>query len=93
MVRTFEQAFVAGTTPPGGEAPVPARTGFFAWVEGAPAEGYRAPRTQKVSLTAARARGGRATPMTILTGDYGSFVLRPLLDRHGFGEVKRPGRP
>jgi putative radical SAM enzyme (TIGR03279 family) len=87
IVRSFEQAFAAGTTPPSGEAPVPARTGFFAWIEGAPAEGYRAPRTQKVSLTAAPARGVRATPMTILTGDYGSLVLRPLLDRHGFGEV------
>ncbi|MGA2804704.1 MAG: DUF512 domain-containing protein [Acidimicrobiales bacterium] len=87
MVRSFEQAFAAGTSPPGGGVPVPARSGFFAWVEGAPAEGYRAPRTQKVSLTVAPARAARAAPMTILTGDYGSLVLRPLLDRHGFGEV------
>ena len=87
IVRAFEQAFAAGPSPPGGEVPVPARTGFFAWIEGAPAEGYRAPRTQRVHLTAAPARGARAAPMTILTGDYGSLVLRPLLDRHGFGEV------
>ena len=38
---------------------VPARTGFFAWVEGAPAEGYRAPRTSRVSLVA---RPPRAAP-------------------------------
>ena len=26
--------------------------------------------------------------MTILTGGYGSLVLRPLLDRHGFDKVR-----
>ena len=88
IVSLFAQAFAAGTAPPETEVPVPARTGFFAWIEGAPAEGYRAPRTQKVSLTSRPARAAGAAPVTILTGDYGSLVLRPLLDRHGFGKVR-----
>ena len=67
---------------------VPARTGFFAWVEGAPAEGYRAPRTTKMSLGARPSRAAQDGPITILTGGYGSLVLRPLLDRHGFGKVR-----
>jgi putative radical SAM enzyme (TIGR03279 family) len=88
MVRSFERAFAAGASQRPGGVGVPVRTGFFAWVEGAPAEGYRAPRTQGVSLAAARARSGAKTPVTILTGAYGSLVLRPLLDRHGFDKVR-----
>ena len=52
MVRAFEQSFMQGAARPPGCAGVPGRTGFFAWVEGAPAEGYRAPRTTRVSLSA-----------------------------------------
>jgi len=52
------------------------RTGFFAWVDGAPAEGYRAPR---VGLgTPVHFRAPRQ-PITILTGDYGAQVLGPLV--------------
>ena len=59
--------------------------GFFAWVDGAPAEGYRAPR----SVTAALRRAGRSValmprrgaPIGILTGTYGARVLGPLVDR------------
>ena len=53
------------------------RSGFFAWVDGAPAEGYRAPR-----VTGAFAvRDGRRTgaPVALLTGAYGRAVLAPLL--------------
>jgi NifB/MoaA-like Fe-S oxidoreductase len=57
------------------------RTGFFAWVDGAPAEGYRAPRLEDsvpVTLmpTSRRARG----TVTILTGEYGARVLAPLVE-------------
>ncbi len=48
------------------------RPGFFAWVDGAPAEGYRAPRTFEVVDARAPHRGG---PVTILTGEYGAEVL------------------
>ena len=78
----------ASVCEPGDRGGVPARTGFFAWVEGAPAEGYRAPRTSSVSLIARPAPADRGAPVTILTGGYGSLVLRPLLDRHGFDKVR-----
>jgi len=88
MVRAFEQAFEAGVSNESHDTGAPSRTGFFAWVEGAPAEGYRAPRTSSVSLLARPPRAARNEPVTILTGGYGSVVLRPLLDRHGFGKVR-----
>jgi putative radical SAM enzyme (TIGR03279 family) len=88
MVRCFEQAFEAGGSQREDAVGVPARTGFFAWVEGAPAEGYRAPRTSRVTIAARPSASARDVPITILTGGYGSAVLRPLLDRHGFEKVR-----
>jgi NifB/MoaA-like Fe-S oxidoreductase len=41
-----------------------------------------------VSLGARPSRAAQDAPITILTGGYGSLVLRPLLDRHGFGKVR-----
>ena len=99
MVRAFEQGFEAGTSPDAGAGVAP-RTGFFSWVEGAPAEGYRAPRTTvldegcqaprtaPVNLVTPRLRARRHQPITILTGGYGGEVLRPLLDRCGFETVR-----
>jgi len=68
------------------------RTGFFAWVDGAPAEGYRAPRCGDASdrapspavsadamETPVHFRAPRR-PITILTGEYGAQVLGPLVD-------------
>ena len=59
------------------------RPGFFAWVDGAPAEGYRARRT-----------AGRADPavtgdgVTVVTGAYGAAVIEPLVRaRYGTGAV------
>jgi putative radical SAM enzyme (TIGR03279 family) len=90
MVRSFEQAFDGALdeaqASSGDPSAVPGRSGFFAWVEGAPAEGYRAPRTVEVSL-GRRRLPTRGLPVTILTGAYGELVLRPFLDRSGFGEV------
>ena len=68
-------------------AALPARSGFFAWVEGAPAEGYRAPRTTAVKLGPRRA-SPKHLPVTILTAPYGEAVLAPLLNANGFGEVR-----
>jgi NifB/MoaA-like Fe-S oxidoreductase len=66
------------------------RTGFFASVDGAPAEGYRAPRTAgSCGAESSAAAAGDATPVyfrgsrrpiTILTGEYGAQVLGPLVD-------------
>jgi NifB/MoaA-like Fe-S oxidoreductase len=56
------------------------RPGFFAWVDGAPAAGYRA----------RRADGGPAPTdagdgVTVLTGQYGAEVIAPLV-RAQYGE-------
>ena len=70
MARMFEAAFL-GLPVPAGEGP----TGFFRSVDGAPAEGYRAPRaTGQVAW-----RQRRSAPVTVLTGTYGATVLGPLV--------------
>ena len=51
------------------------RPGFFAWVEGAPASGYRAPRGDGSAAIALRPR--RGAPVGVLTGEYGAAVLAP----------------
>jgi putative radical SAM enzyme (TIGR03279 family) len=57
------------------------RTGFFAWVDGAPADGYRAPRLDdSVPVTLTRAPSRARGKVTILTGEYGARVLAPLAD-------------
>ena len=88
MARTFEAevraalagADVAGTGP---------RSGFFAWVDGAPADGYRAPRAthqQLSDLTPENRRkprqqlGGLEPCNVLVTGEMGAAVLEPLLD-------------
>jgi len=68
MARTFEAEFTGRAARATGP-----RDGFFAWVDGAPAEGYRAPRAQ---LTI---RPSRKAPVAILTGTYGARVLEPLV--------------
>jgi putative radical SAM enzyme (TIGR03279 family) len=55
------------------------RPGFFAWVDGAPAAGYRAPRTLEVVDSRAPAPHP-AGPTTILTGEYGATVLGTVRD-------------
>ena len=84
MARTFEtdvRAALAGaqtgSVPERQTGSVPERqTGFFAWVDGAPAEGYRAPRV----LTPVRLRRSSPAPVTIVTGEYGAQVLAPLVE-------------
>lgn len=70
MARTFEREFKGEVEQPTGVA-----TGFFAWVEGAPADGYRAPRTDGTI----QLRPRKNAPIGILTGTYGAKVLEPLL--------------
>ena len=72
MARAFTESFARhGQDGPGG-----VRHGFFAAVDAAPAEGYRAPRLP----TAPDGRDER--PVVVLTGTYGARVLAPLLDAH-----------
>ena len=80
MARTFEAEFLghaAGATGP--------RAGFFSWVDGAPAEGYRAPRTTPGQVSI---RPRRTAPVGILTGHYGAQVLEPLVASLGRADVR-----
>ncbi|MDQ4097455.1 MAG: DUF512 domain-containing protein, partial [Actinomycetota bacterium] len=69
MARAFEQELLGCSDDPLGVQP-----GFFAWVDGAPADGYRACRSSDVRSQCADDRS-----VTVLTGEYGARVLRPLL--------------
>jgi hypothetical protein len=85
MARTFE-AEVAAALAGVDIAVTGTRPGFFAAVEGAPAEGYRAPRT--ASANGKGNRNGNANdkshatdprPVAIVTGELGAQVLAPLV--------------
>jgi putative radical SAM enzyme (TIGR03279 family) len=76
MARTFAaelDAALAGHAVTG----VGPRAGFFASVDGAPAAGYRAPRTRRTRLAVRDARDD--APIVLLTGEYGARVLAPHL--------------
>jgi putative radical SAM enzyme (TIGR03279 family) len=80
MARTFE-AEVRAALAGGDVAATGPRTGFFAWVDGAPAEGYRAPRQRARAKTARQdLTGGGRRATVIVTGELGAAVLEPLLD-------------
>lgn len=81
------------------DSPTGPRSGFFAWVDGAPAEGYRAPRaapggcsTGAVGASGAAVgvtlRPRRDAPVGILTGEYGARVLEPLVAELGRDDVR-----
>jgi len=79
MARTFEHEVRQATT---GAAVTPTgpRSGFFAWVDGAPADGYRAPRTSFVQKGALHDHfAHKQAPVAVVTGAYGAEVLGPLL--------------
>jgi NifB/MoaA-like Fe-S oxidoreductase len=79
MARTFEREFQGEIETPTGVA-----TGFFAWVDGAPPEGYRAPRGGgEVSL-----RPRPNAPIAILTGNYGAKVITPLIESVDRSDVR-----
>ena len=78
MARAFVEAF----TQPASDGPGGVRHGFFASVDAAPAEGYRAPR-----LPSAPA-GADSRPVTIMTGTYGARVLAPLVASHPRKDVE-----
>ncbi len=94
IARNFLEEFTGRSTEPTGVQP-----GFFAWVEGAPAAGYRAPRTGCGATAAAPGSdGGRATgtavtlrrrgATAVLTGEMGAAVLGPMLDVAGYDDVR-----
>jgi NifB/MoaA-like Fe-S oxidoreductase len=79
MARAFAEAFGRRDRVEGGPTAGPGgvRHGFFAAVDAAPAEGYRAPRLPTVSS------GTDHRAVTVVTGHYGATVLAPLLADHG----------
>ncbi|MBM3684416.1 MAG: DUF512 domain-containing protein [Actinobacteria bacterium] len=85
MAATFAAEFT-------GRAPVVTGTkaGFFAWVDGAPAAGYRAPRAAPAAGRSAGLHIGPRpdAPVGILTGSYGAEVLRPLVASTGRPDVR-----
>jgi NifB/MoaA-like Fe-S oxidoreductase len=106
MARAFEADFgpvegrldpatatAAAVSPNGVHAP---QTGFFAWVDGAPADGYRAPRTVGASGASGASGGGAAValrprsgaPVAVLTGRYGARVVGPLVAALGRPDVR-----
>jgi putative radical SAM enzyme (TIGR03279 family) len=82
MARTFEAEFRQEAA-----EPTSVRPGFFAWVDGAPAAGYRAPRTiaDPVDVTIGPRRDA---PVAVLTGEYGARVLDPLLSAEDRGDAR-----
>jgi putative radical SAM enzyme (TIGR03279 family) len=81
MARTFEAEVAAALA--GVDIPVTGtRPGFFAAVEGAPAEGYRAPRTTQSGANpngTSVARAAAPRTVAIVTGELGARVLAPLV--------------
>jgi putative radical SAM enzyme (TIGR03279 family) len=74
MVRAFEADIQAALRGEQGAGMGP-RAGFFAWVDGAPPDGYRAPRAGSQPTSAAPS----TRSVAIVTGEYGARVLHPLL--------------
>jgi putative radical SAM enzyme (TIGR03279 family) len=80
MARTFEREVHEALRGREVETTGP-RAGFFAWVDGAPADGYRAPRTAPDAPALPAHTGSRSRqPVAIVTGEYGARVLSPLLE-------------
>jgi len=98
MARTLEMEFSGSVSEPMGT-----RSGFFAWVDGAPADGYRAPRVDSpAELVSAGVAGGSPTsvavslrsrervdaPIGILTGTLGAGVIGPLVESLQLSDVR-----
>ena len=95
MARTFEAEFFGHAAQPTG-----VQSGFFAWVDGAPAEGYRAPRNpagdtglrgctgESADTVGVQLTPRRDAPVGILTGEYGARVIAPLVATLGRPDVR-----
>ena len=98
MARAFETEFLED-----GHEPTPPRSGFFAWVDGAPADGYRAPRAGSPAGVVAPAsesgsggavtvslspRPRRGAPVAVLSGTLGAPVVEPLVASLGRSDAR-----
>jgi putative radical SAM enzyme (TIGR03279 family) len=77
MARTFELEFAGRSA-----TPVGVQSGFFAWVDGAPAAGYRAPRNP-AGATGLRSCGSTATSSADVAGAAGAPGRVALLPSRG----------
>ncbi|MFQ5556309.1 MAG: DUF512 domain-containing protein [Acidimicrobiales bacterium] len=82
MARTLELEFHDGAGPVARGA----GSGFFEWVDGAPADGYRAPRVGSAAPVAPGA--GASAPVGVLTGELGAPVISPLVEAVGRDDVR-----
>ncbi len=80
------RAFINGFTQPASSGPGGVRHGFFASVDAAPAEGYRAVRVLP-AVESGPPSGSDDRPVTVLTGTYGARILGPLLAEHARNDV------
>ena len=83
IARTFEREFRGEVDTATGTA-----SGFFAWVDGAPPEGYRAPRASEDGAAVVSLRPRSDAPIGVLTGAYGAEVLAPLIAETGRDDVR-----
>jgi putative radical SAM enzyme (TIGR03279 family) len=93
MARTFEAEFMGHA-----DAPTGVQSGFFAWVDGAPAEGYRAPRNPAGDTGLRGSTPGeivglqltprRDAPIGVLTGVFGAQVIAPLVRSLGRPDIR-----
>ena len=81
------RAFIDGFSHPAAAGPGGVRHGFFAAVDAAPAQGYRAPHLAPGTTAAHPGREPDARPVTVVTGTYGARILRPLLEEHPRDDV------
>lgn len=81
MGRTFEMEFKGEVDQATGVA-----AGFFAWVDGAPPEGYRAPRLAQGSTL--RIGPSRKSPVAVLTAPLGAKIIGPLINDLGRDDVR-----
>jgi NifB/MoaA-like Fe-S oxidoreductase len=78
MARTFEaeaQAALAGED----VATTGTRSGFFAWVEGAPADGYRSPKTEQQLAEIGAQSAQNPANTIVITGEFGAPIIEPLV--------------
>ena len=95
MARTFEAEFLGRAG-----AATGVQSGFFAWVDGAPAEGYRAPRNpagdtglrgcspDSSGVVGLQMSPRRDAAIGILTGEYGAMVIEPLVRTLGRADIR-----
>jgi putative radical SAM enzyme (TIGR03279 family) len=82
MAAAFGAAFLGRT-----DQALGVQSGFFQSVDGAPAEGYRAPRSKPGQVTLVPTRH---SPAAVVTGEYGARILAPLVTGMGARVITVP---